>query len=134
MSRVSIAAYFPFCGVKVVGQSVPDNARSALIHLEPDLRYRPVCHVCGRPGATIHSDGYCRIVRDLNLASADTWLKVRYINRVRHHCPEAKIVFDFFHVVSAFGFVVDEIRRSEYRKAHQEDKKVTCWTASTSWR
>lgn len=266
MSRLSIAAYFPFCRVKVVGQSVRDNARSALIHLEPDLRYRPVCHACGRPGVTVHSDGYCRIVRDLNLASAETWLKVRYrkvwcehcagarveqlefcdasqrithrlaryiyelckmltvedvarhlklnpktvkavdrlfldqefgrtdwgdlrflaideialkkgqtymtvvvdyltgrvvwmgegrnketldkffsgmpqqqkalieavamdmwdpyINRVRHHCPEAKIVFDFFHVVSAFGFVVDEIRRSEYRKAHREDKKV----------
>lgn len=27
-----------------------------------------------------------------------------YINRVGTHCPKAKIVFDFFHVVQAFGY------------------------------
>jgi transposase len=47
-----------------------------------------------------------------------------YINRVRHHCPQAKLVFDFFHVVKAFGQVIDEVRRDEYRKATSEDKKV----------
>jgi len=33
--------------------------------------------------------------------SMDMW--EAYINRVRHHCPHAKLVFDFFHVVKAFG-------------------------------
>jgi len=47
-----------------------------------------------------------------------------YINRVRHHCPRAKIVFDFFHVVKAFGKVIDEVRRDEYRQASTEHKKV----------
>lgn len=40
-----------------------------------------------------------------------------YINRVHHHCPQAKIVFDLFHLVKAFGEVIDEVRRSEVRLA-----------------
>jgi transposase len=47
-----------------------------------------------------------------------------YINRVRHHCPQAKIVFDHFHVVKAFGFVIDEIRRSEYKKADRGQRDI----------
>jgi transposase len=40
-----------------------------------------------------------------------------FINRVRHHCPQAKIVFDLFHLVKAFGEIIDEVRREEVRKA-----------------
>ena len=44
-----------------------------------------------------------------------------YINRVRHYCPHAKIVFDLFHVVKAFGDVIDAVRREEVRKARTQD-------------
>ena len=47
-----------------------------------------------------------------------------YINRVKHHCPQAKIVFDLFHVVKAFGFVIDEVRRSEYKKADKGQRDL----------
>jgi transposase len=47
-----------------------------------------------------------------------------FINRVKHHCPQAKIVFDFFHVVQSFSRVIDKVRRNEYCKASQEDRKV----------
>jgi transposase len=40
-----------------------------------------------------------------------------FINRVRHHCPQAQIVFDLFHLVKAFGVVIDEVRREEVRHA-----------------
>jgi transposase len=40
-----------------------------------------------------------------------------FINRVQHHCPQAKIVFDLFHLVKAFGEVIDEVRREETRRA-----------------
>jgi len=40
-----------------------------------------------------------------------------YINRVKHYCPQAMIVFDLFHVVKSFSRVVDEVRREEVRKA-----------------
>ena len=48
-----------------------------------------------------------------------------YINRIAHHCPQAKIVFDLFHLVQAFGHVIDEVRREEVRQAEtKEDAKV----------
>ena len=47
-----------------------------------------------------------------------------FINRVRHHCPNARIVFDFFHVVQAFGRAIDRVRRDEYIKANQQERKV----------
>jgi transposase len=47
-----------------------------------------------------------------------------FINRVKHHCPNAQIVFDFFHVVQAFGKVIDAVRREEYLKATDQEKKV----------
>ena len=51
-----IEKYLPYMRVKTVGQTVHgDNARSALINLMSDLRYRPLCHECGRPEAAIHS-------------------------------------------------------------------------------
>lgn len=47
-----------------------------------------------------------------------------YINRVRSHCPQAKIVFDFFHLVQAFARVIDKVRRWEYRKADAYGRKI----------
>jgi transposase len=40
-----------------------------------------------------------------------------YINRLKHHCPQALIVFDLFHIVKGYSFVIDEVRREEVRKA-----------------
>ena len=253
--------------VKITGQSVHgDNAHSAMIKLGPDMRYRPVCHACGSPAATVHSKGHRRHLRDLNMATAQVWLQVEYrkvwcdncdgvrvehlsfaeaskrvtdrlaryiydlckvltvhdvaehldldpktikaidksfleksfgwtdchdlrilaideialrkghdymtvvmdyssgrivwmgqnrtietldsffaemtdkqkesieavamdmweayINSVKHHCPNAKIVFDFFHLVQTFGRVIDKVRRDEYLKANEQDRKV----------
>ena len=266
MSGLSIAPYFDFARMKIIGQTVHEDAASALIQLRPDERYRPTCHVCGQPAATVHSQGHRRLIRDLNVAASEVWLHVDYrkvwcaacegarveqmsfcaagkrvtqrlaryvydlckllpvsqvaehldldpktvkdidksfleqefaatdytglrvlafdeialkkghryltvaldwltgrvvwmgknrdkdtldaffagmtaeqkagieavamdmwepyINRVRHHCPQAKIVFDFFHLVQAFGQVIDEVRREEYRQAEAQDKAV----------
>ena len=267
MSSFSIARYFPFMRVKITKQNIHHkDASSALIKLEPDERYRPLCHVCSSPAATVHSRGHRRLVRDLNLAGTQLWLQVEYrkiwcthcdgtrverlsfvdasrrvthrlaryvhelcrfmtlkevadhldldprlvkeidkqylqedfshsdyaglrvlmideiavrrghcymtvvadyftgqvvwmgpgrdkttlgaffatmsvtqkqaieavamdmwdpyINRVRFHCPQAKIVFDFFHLVQAFGKVIDAVRRREYHRANASGRKV----------
>jgi len=267
MSDLSIARYFPFMRVKIAGQNVHhENASSAMVKLEPDKRYLPLCHICGSPAATIHSQGHRRLLRDLNMANAQVWLQVEYrkiwcdncggarveqlsfadagrrvthrlaryvhelcrsmtvkevaehldldprlvkeidkqylrqdfsncdyaelrilmideiavrrghcymtvvadyftgrvvwmgpgrdkatldaffatmsdqqkqaieavamdmwdpyINRIRFHCPQAKIVFDFFHLVQAFARVIDKVRRREYRKADTSGRKV----------
>jgi transposase len=47
-----------------------------------------------------------------------------FINRVQHHCPQAKIVFDLFHLVQAYGEVIDEVRREEYKKADTSDREI----------
>ena len=267
MSDHSIARYLPFMRVKITGQNVHgDNAESALIKLMPDLRYRPLCHACGQPADTVHSQAHIRHIRDLNMASAEVWLEVGYrkvwcndcggvrveqlsfaqasqrvthrlaryiyglckvmtvkevaehldldpktvkqidkqhlekefgdtetdnlrvlmideiavrrghrymtvvadyfsgrvvwmgsnrdkktlgkffatmtpeqkdaieavamdmwepfINRVKHHCPQAQIVFDFFHLVQSFSRVIDKVRRAEYLRATEQDRKV----------
>ena len=267
MSGLSITQYFPFMRVKITEQSVHgEMGDSALIRMVPDLRYQPLCHDCGLPAGTVHSQGHRRHVRDLNLAQAQVWLEVAYrkiwcsncggvrveqldfadaskrvthrlaryvydlckvmtvqdvaehlelnpktvkaidksfleksfgqtdghglrvlaideialrkghhymtvvmdyfsgqivwmgenrdketldrffaeltdsqkqgieavamdmwepfINRIQHHCPDAQIVFDFFHVVQAFGKVIDEVRKDEYLKATEQEKKV----------
>ena len=266
MSNLSIAAYFPFMRIKIIEQTIHDDADSAMIYLKQDLRYRPLCHDCQTPALTVHNQGRRRFVQDLNLANREVWLDVEYrkvwcqrcngvrvehlsfcdagkrvthrlaryihdlckiltikevaeryglhpttvkdidksflteefsetdysglrilaideiavkkghtymtvvldyltgrvvwmgegrsmetldkffagmtnhqkasieavamdmweayINRVKHHCPQANIVFDFFHVVQGFGRVIDKIRREEYLKASKEDRDI----------
>lgn len=267
MSNLSIAKYFPFMRVKITKQFVHgEKANSAMVHLAPDRRYRPICHDCGQLAATVHSQGHHRVIRDLSIANADVWLQVEYrkvwcehcqgvrveqlsfakasrrvtdrlrryiydlcqdmtvkevaehldldpktvkqidkeyleedfgstdtenlrvlmideiavrkghsyltvvanyftgrlvwmgserkkstldkffaimsqeqkerieavamdmwepfINRVKHHCPDAKIVFDFFHIVQSFGKVIDKVRRDEYLNASKTDQEI----------
>lgn len=45
-----------------------------------------------------------------------------YLNRIRHHLPQAQVVFDLFHLVKAYGAVIDEIRREEVRQAVGPDR------------
>jgi len=47
-----------------------------------------------------------------------------YFNSTKRYCPNAKIVYDFFHIVSAFGKVIDKVRNQEYHKATDENKNV----------
>ena len=47
-----------------------------------------------------------------------------YIKAVKESCPQAKIVFDQFHVVAAFGRVIDQVRNIEYQKATEDGKAV----------
>lgn len=58
----------------------------------------------------------------IEAVAIDMWES--YINRIRHHCPGAKIVFDMFHVVQAFSRVIDNIRREEYRNATDKDRSI----------
>jgi transposase len=87
MSGLSIAPYFPFTRMKIVSQNVYGNdadlapeaeVASALIQLEPDRRYLPLCHDCRSRPTTVHSRGHVRMIRDLNLAGAEVMLQVAY--------------------------------------------------------
>ena len=58
----------------------------------------------------------------INAVAMDMWDP--FIKAVKEKLPQAKIVFDLFHVVSAFGRVIDAVRNSEYKKAAKQDKDV----------
>jgi len=92
MSSLSIAPYFPFARVKVVSHSPHLDCRPAgtIVGLEPDLRFRPLCHECGRAG-TVHSCGLRRLIRDLNIGPAQTFLHVEYRRVCCPACGRARV-------------------------------------------
>jgi transposase len=47
-----------------------------------------------------------------------------YYEVVKDQLPDAKIVFDKFHLIANYHAVIDEVRRQEWRKASRENKDV----------
>jgi len=77
MSVPSIAPYFPFRRIKIIKQTVTAEATEAHIQVQPDKRFLPICHGCGKPATAVHSWTQ-RKIRDLSLATARTWVTCRY--------------------------------------------------------
>lgn len=47
-----------------------------------------------------------------------------YINAIKDHCPNVKLVLDRFHIVKALNESLDEVRKEEWRKLSGEEKKA----------
>lgn len=77
MSGLSVSAYFPWSRVKVVAQSVHREAVGAQVRIEPDQRYRPLCHVCRGLARTVHSHTR-RFIRDLDFGGHEMWLRIEH--------------------------------------------------------
>ena len=79
----------------------------------------------GRKESTLDSF-FCEmpasIRENIEAVAMDMWDP--YIASVRKWCPNANIVFDFFHVVKEFNKVIDKVRNQEYHKAAEADKRV----------
>ena len=60
--------------------------------------------------------------KKIEAACMDMWDP--YIKAVRKWCPNASIVFDLFHVVQAFGRVINKVRNIEYKRASNRFKEV----------
>jgi transposase len=45
-----------------------------------------------------------------------------YLNAVRHHAPNAQVLFDRFHLVQHLNRAVDEVRRQEWRRLSGREK------------
>src|SRR6516162_3773315 len=64
----------------------------------------------------------------LQVVCLDMW--AAYVNLVREHAPQARILFDRFHIVKHLQKAVDEVRRSEVRRLTGQEKttfKSTRW-------
>jgi transposase len=97
MSGISISPYFPFRRIKIVKQAVEPEASKAVIDVVPDRRFQPVCHLCGKTAASVHSWTQ-RSVRDLNLAGTQIWLRCDYRKLLCAHCQRISIEeLELFH-------------------------------------
>ena len=98
MSGLSIAAFFPFRRIKITGQKVSTDVTEANIQAEPDKRFKPVCHQCGKRAAGVHSWTQ-RKVRDLSIGPANTvWVTCRYRKVLCSRCQAVHIEdLELFH-------------------------------------
>jgi transposase len=97
MSLPTIAAYFPFRRIKIVNQAVTPEATEAHIQVQPDKRFQPICHGCGKRACGVHSWSR-RKFRDLHLASARLWLICQYRKVFCAHCQGIHIEdLELFH-------------------------------------
>ena len=96
MSGLRITQYFPFVRMKIEKQTVHiETSRSALIHLMPDQRYRPLCHDCGA-AATVHLQGYPISTSELEGANKKievTKSKVYWFHDTHYYVLKAKQAF-----------------------------------------
>ena len=56
----------------------------------------------------------------IELAVMDMWKPFR--NSLKKNAPQARIVFDKFHIMRHLGDALDEVRRSEYRRLAAKDR------------
>jgi transposase len=47
-----------------------------------------------------------------------------YIGAIKHHCPNASLVIDRFHLVKALNEAVDEVRKEEWRTLDTDGRKA----------
>jgi len=59
--------------------------------------------------------------KTIKLFVMDMWKPFR--NAVNAHAPQAAIVFDKFHVLMHLGRALDEVRRSEYKRVNEKERK-----------
>lgn len=59
--------------------------------------------------------------RGIELAVMDMWKAFR--NSTAEHAPYARLVFDKFHVLRHLSDALDEIRRQEYKRVNEKERK-----------
>ena len=77
MSGLSVAEYFPWRRVKVTYQNVITESKLAMVRLEPDRRFHPLCHACGQAARTVHSRTR-KFVQDLAFGDCSMILQVEH--------------------------------------------------------
>lgn len=59
----------------------------------------------------------------IRLAVMDMWKPFRTSTRKDQHAPQASILFDKFHVISHLGEALDSVRKSEYARLAERDRR-----------
>lgn len=61
------------------------------------------------------------ISKGIRLAVMDMWKAFR--NSTRNHAPDARIVFDKFQVLRHLSNALDKVRRSEYKRVNEKERR-----------
>lgn len=59
--------------------------------------------------------------KNIELAVMDMWKAFR--NSTNEHAPQARIVFDKFHVLRHLANALDDVRRQEYKRVNDKERK-----------
>ena len=59
--------------------------------------------------------------QNIQIVVMDMWKSFR--NAVRKHAPQARIIFDKFHVLRHLSDALDEVRRQEYKRVNDKERK-----------
>ena len=59
--------------------------------------------------------------KNIKLAVMDMWKPFR--NSLHDHAPQAEIIYDKFHVLGHLNDAIDKVRRQEYMRASDKDRK-----------
>lgn len=109
------------CGIDEISIRKGHSYRMVVSDL---LRERPIWFG-GSDRSEASMDECCRFLGDkkaerIRLAVMDMWKAFR--NSAARHAPKAAILFDKFHIMRHFGDALDEVRKSEYRRLHGQDR------------
>ena len=110
MSQPSVAGFFPWRRVKVTYVKTVEASRAAIAVVEPDRRFRPLCHACGAPGA-IHARTR-KFIRDLSFGDFTMLLQVENRKIRCHHCRKVRV--EGLEFVEAGGDLRELLTGSKY--------------------
>ncbi|MEW6236840.1 MAG: transposase [Candidatus Omnitrophota bacterium] len=60
--------------------------------------------------------------RQIEAVAMDMW--PAFMKATKKHCPQARLVFDKFHILSRMAQVVDQVRRREFKRASMKTREV----------
>ena len=89
MPGCSVAGFFPWRRMRITYTNTVEGSRSAIVRVEPDRRFQPLCHVCGKPGA-IHAHTR-KFIRDLSFGDFTMLLQVEHRKVRCRHCRKVRV-------------------------------------------
>lgn len=76
--------------MKVAHHNVVEGSKQAMVRLEPDRRFRPLCHECGQVARRVHSRTR-KFVRDLDFGGQRMLLQVEHRKVHCVHCRRVRV-------------------------------------------
>ena len=125
--RDLVKKYPPSKRLRAIGideVSIKKGHRYAIVVADLD-RHRPIWLACeGRREE--HMDAFFKEIgpercRGIRLAVMDMWKPFK--NSTQNHAPQAEVIYDKFHVLKHLSQALDQVRRMEYKRVSEKDRR-----------